>query len=128
MSLSLVGTSYAMAQEDTLGPEDCATANTTTPMTQEEWNRLCNPAAPGFDPAQGENDNPDDVVDEPVVGDDREATCSSENPPPVEECFGSGSDQNNNGIADVNEDAAASTDENFEQVPNTSAGVDTGGR
>ncbi len=79
VSLSLVGTSYAMAQED-------------------------------------------------PVGDDREVTCSSENPPPVEECFGPGSDQNNNGIADVNEEAAAGTDENFEQVPDTSAGVDTGGR
>jgi hypothetical protein len=79
LSLSIMGTSYAMAQED-------------------------------------------------PVGDDREVTCSSENPPPVEECFGPGSDQNNNGIADVNEEPAADTDETFEQVPDTSAGVDTGGR
>lgn len=79
--------------------------------------------APAPDPAPQPAPQPQA---ETPIQDDPEVTCSSDNPPPVEECFGPDSDQNDDGVADINEAPADSGGED-NVVPDTSAGVDTGG-
>ncbi|MGY1754864.1 hypothetical protein [Blastococcus sp. SYSU D01042] len=86
------------------------------------------PAPPAAEPTDGS-------------GDDREFLCSEPGRGglTVEDCFGPGSDKNGNGVADVNEQPpatrpapkpaaprASAGNSQFEAIPDTSRGIDTG--